>query len=69
MKRRRSSGSIPLAEVIVQMDEKLAEDGAIGVAESEAFVDRVRHLLYGGTIGTSDSSGIPANVAGPSLKS
>ena len=36
----------PLAEVIVQMDEKLAEDGAIGVAESEAFVDRVRSLLY-----------------------
>ena len=37
----------PIAEVIVQMDEKLAEEGAIGVAESEAFVDRVRHLLYG----------------------
>ena len=29
------------------MDEKLAEDGAVGVAESEAFVDRVRQLLYG----------------------
>ena len=37
----------PLAEVIVQMDEKMAEDGAIGVPESEAFVDRVRHLLHG----------------------
>ena len=37
----------PLAEVIVQMDEKLAEEGAIGVAESESFVDRVRNLLYG----------------------
>ena len=37
----------PLAEVIVQMDEKLAEDGGIGVAASEAFVDRVRNLLSG----------------------
>ena len=37
----------PLAEVIVQMDEKLGEDGAIGVSESEAFVVRVRHLLHG----------------------
>ena len=36
----------PLAELIVQMDERLAEEGAIGVAESEAFVDRVRGLLY-----------------------
>ena len=26
---------------------KLAEDGAIGVAASEAFVDRVRNLLSG----------------------
>jgi trans-aconitate methyltransferase len=37
----------PFAEVIVQMDEKLAEEGAIGVAESESFVDRVRNLLHG----------------------
>lgn len=37
----------PLAEVIVQMDEKLAEDGAVDVAQSEAFVDRVRQLLHG----------------------
>src|SRR5262245_63759241 len=37
----------PLAELIVQMDERLAEDGAIGVSESEAFVDRVRNLLHG----------------------
>jgi hypothetical protein len=37
----------PLAEVIVQMDEKLADEGAIGVAEAEAFVDRVRNLLHG----------------------
>jgi hypothetical protein len=37
----------PLAEVIVQMDEKLAEEGTIDVMESEAFVDRVRHLLQG----------------------
>jgi hypothetical protein len=37
----------PLAELIVQMDEQLADEGAIGVAESEAFVDRVRGLLHG----------------------
>jgi hypothetical protein len=37
----------PLAELIVQMDEKLADEGAVGVAESEAFVDRVRNLLHG----------------------
>lgn len=37
----------PLAELIVQMDEKLADEDAIGVVESEAFVDRVRNLLHG----------------------
>jgi hypothetical protein len=37
----------PLAELIVQMDEKLAEDGAIDVAEAEAFVERIRNLLHG----------------------
>jgi hypothetical protein len=36
----------PLAELIVQMDEKLADDGAIDVAQSEAFVERVRNLLH-----------------------
>ena len=41
----------PLAELIVQMDEKLADDGAIGIAESEAFVDRVRNLLHGDSHG------------------
>jgi trans-aconitate methyltransferase len=35
----------PLAELIVQMDEHLAEDGAIDVARAEAFRDRVRGLL------------------------
>jgi hypothetical protein len=38
----------PLAELIVQMDEKLADEDAIGVVESEAFVERVRNLLQGG---------------------
>jgi hypothetical protein len=37
----------PLAELIVQMDEQLAEDEAIDVPQSEAFVDRVRSLLHG----------------------
>jgi hypothetical protein len=37
----------PLAQMIVQMDEQLAEEGAIDVAQAEAFVDRVRNLLHG----------------------
>jgi hypothetical protein len=37
----------PIAELIVQMDERLAEDGAIDVAAAEAFRDRVRGLLHG----------------------
>ena len=36
----------PIAELIVQMDEHLAEDGVIDVARAEAFRDRVRGLLY-----------------------
>jgi hypothetical protein len=35
----------PLAELIVQMDEHLAEDGRIDVARAEAFRERVRGLL------------------------
>ncbi len=35
----------PLAELIVQMDEHLAEDGMIDMARAEAFRDRVRGLL------------------------
>ena len=35
----------PLAELIVQMDEHLAEDGKIDVPCAEAFRDRVRRLL------------------------
>ena len=35
----------PLAELIVQMDEHLAEDGRIDVARAEAFRERVRVLL------------------------
>jgi hypothetical protein len=35
----------PVANVIVQMDERLAEEGAIDISEAEAFADRVRSLL------------------------
>ena len=35
----------PLAAIIVQMDERLAEPEAVEVAEAEAFSDRVRGLL------------------------
>ena len=35
----------PLAEVIVQMDERLADETPIEVAEAEAFADRLRVLL------------------------
>jgi hypothetical protein len=35
----------PLAGMIVQMDERLADERAIDVAEAEAFNDRVRGLL------------------------
>jgi trans-aconitate methyltransferase len=36
----------PLAELVVHMDERLAEDGAIDVAVAEAFRERVRRLLH-----------------------
>jgi hypothetical protein len=36
----------PIAELIVQMDEHLAEDEQIDVARAEAFRDRVRGLLH-----------------------
>ena len=37
----------PLAELIVQMDEKLAEEDGVDVSTSETFVDRIRTLLQG----------------------
>lgn len=37
----------PLAEMIVQMDQRLADDGGMGVDEANAFTDRVRGLLQG----------------------
>jgi hypothetical protein len=37
----------PLAETIVQMDERLADEGGVGVADANAFTDRVRGLLQG----------------------
>lgn len=36
----------PLAELIVQMDEHLAEEARIDVARAEAFRERVRGLLH-----------------------
>ena len=36
----------PLAELVVHMDARLAEDGAIDVAAAEAFRERVRALLH-----------------------
>jgi hypothetical protein len=35
----------PLADVIVQMDERLADEPAMEIADVEAFADRVRSLL------------------------
>lgn len=37
----------PLAELIVQMDQRLADDSGVGVAEANGFIDRVRGLLQG----------------------
>lgn len=38
----------PLAELIVSMDEQLADDGAIDRTTADVLIDRTRALIYGG---------------------